>query len=147
MDTSANNKGIDAGDAVTVIGKAYISLAHIEYKADSIQTDGIFNMLLAEKKRIDQAENTIAKLAKPDSDYTKIKGKIRIYKIRYESLINAVYNLYYTDIGFCITNVSSYEEVVFYRDLALSRRKILILEKYKKLALDYVNDNYSAIHP
>lgn len=132
--------------AATVVAKINLNLAHIKYKADSIQINGIIDMLLTAKQRLEQAENTIANLAEGCSKYTKIKEEIRINRIKYKYLIDAVNNRYYTDIGFHIHDATNYEEIINLRNFIKSRRRVLILEKYIKLAQDYLNNNYYDIH-
>ena len=64
----------------TAIAKLNLELSHVEMKADSIQIDGIFNMLVSEKQKLEEAENTLSNLVKGSRDYIKQKEDVKIYR-------------------------------------------------------------------
>ena len=74
----------------TAIAKINLELCHIEMKADSIQINGIINMLVSEKQELEETERTLSTLAKGSRDYIKQKENIKIDRIKYEYLINTV---------------------------------------------------------
>ena len=123
----------------TAIAKTNLELCHIELKADSIQINGIINMLVSEKQKLEEAEKALSKLVKGSRNYIKQQEDIKIYRIKFEYLINTVNQRYAGVVGFCITDVTSFDELGSLRDLIVSRRRVSLLKKYKQLSLDYVN--------
>ena len=123
----------------TAIAKINIELCHIEMKADSIQIDGIINMLVSEKHKLEEAEKKLSTLAKGSRDYIKQKEIVKIDRIKYEYLINTVNQRYAAVVGFYISDVTSFDELSALRDLIVSRRRVSLLNKYKQLSYDYVN--------
>ena len=113
----------------TTIAQINIELYRIESKADSIQINGIIDMLVSEKKKLDNGSR----------DYIKKKEDIKLYKIKYEYLINTVNQRYADDVGFHISDVVSYDEVNNLRKLIASCRRRLILNKYKQMTYDYID--------
>ena len=106
----------------TAIAKLNLEMSHIEMEADSMQVNGIMKMLIDQKQK------------------SKNAGKID--KIKYEYLIKIVNQRYAGDVGFHISDVTSYGELNSLRDLIISRRRLSILKKYKKLSIDYVDSKY-----
>lgn len=123
----------------TAIAKINLELSHIEMKADSIQINGIINMLVSEKQKLEEAERTLSNLAKGSRDYIKQNENINIVRIKYEYLINTVNERYAAIAGLYISNVSSLGELNALRGVIVSRRRLAILKKYKQLSYDYIN--------
>lgn len=123
----------------TTIAQINIELYRIESKADSIQINGIIDMLVSEKKKLDNSEKALSKLINGSRDYIKKKEDIKLYKIKYEYLINTVNQRYADDVGFHISDVVSYDEVNNLRKLIASCRRRLILNKYKQMTYDYID--------
>lgn len=123
----------------TAIANINIELCHIEMKADSIQIDGIINMLVSEKHKLEEAEKTLSTLAKGSHDYIKQKENVEIDRIKYEYLINTVNQRYAAVVGFHISDVTSFDELSALRGLITSRRRVSLLNKYKQLSYDYIN--------
>lgn len=123
----------------TAIAKTNLELCHIELNADSIQINGIINMLVSEKQKLEEAEKALSKLVKGSRNYIKQQEDIKIYRIKFEYLINTVNQRYAGVVGFRITDVTSFDELGSLRDLIVSRRRVSLLKKYKQLSLDYVN--------
>ena len=123
----------------TAIAKTNLELCHIEMKADSIQINGIINMLVSEKQKLKEAEKNLSTLAKGSRDYIKQKEIVKIDRIKYEYLINTVNQRYAAVVGFHISDVTSFDELSSLRDLIVSRRRVSLLNKYKQLSYDYVN--------
>ncbi len=123
----------------TTIAKINLELCHIEMKADSIQINGIINMLVSEKQELEETERTLSTLAKGSRDYIKQKENIKIDRIKYEYLINTVNQRYAAVVGFHISDVTSFDVLSALRELIISRRRVSLLNKYKQLSYDYVN--------
>ena len=123
----------------TAIAKINLELCHIEVKADSIQINGIINMLVSEKQELEETERTLSTLAKGSRDYIKQKENIKIDRIKYEYLINTVNQRYAAVVGFHISDVTSFDTLSALRELIISRRRVSHLNKYKQLSYDYVN--------
>jgi len=131
-------KGQTESDATT-IAKTNLELYRIELKADSIQISGIINMLVSEKQKVEEAENTLSHLIKGSIDYTKQKESLKTGRIKYEYLINTVNQRYAAVVGFHISDVTSLDELNSLRELIVSRRRVSLLNKYKQLSYDYIN--------
>ena len=52
----------------TAIAKINLELYHIELKSDSIQINGIIDMLVSEKQKLEKAEITLSNLVKGSRD-------------------------------------------------------------------------------
>lgn len=139
---SSGNTGTKTESEATAIAKINLELCHIEQKADSAQIYGIINMLVSEKKKLEEAENSLSNLAKESRNYIKCKEEIKVTKTKIEYLIDTVNERYAAIVGFRISDVTSFEELCNLRELITSTLKISLLKKYRQQALDYVNGKY-----
>lgn len=129
----------------TAIAKLNLALSHIEMDADSIQVNGIIDMLITQKQKTEKAEKALSSLVKASSSYNNQKESLRIERLKYEYLINTVNERYAAIVGFHISDVSSFETLRTLSELIVSKRRLSILNKYKQLSLDYVNSKYKGL--
>ena len=139
---SSGNAGTETESEATAIAKINLELCHIELKADSTQIYGIINMLVSEKKKLEEAENSLPNLAKGSRNYIKRKEEIKIYRTKIEYLINTINKRYAAIVGFLISDVTSFEELSNLQEFITSKRRVSLLKKYKQLSLDYFNGKY-----
>lgn len=139
---NSGSAGTETESEATAIAKINLELCHIELKADSTQIYGIINMLVSEKKKLEEAENSLPNLAKGSRNYIKRNEEIKIYRTKIEYLINTINKRYAAVVGFHISDVTSFEELSNLQELITARRRVSLLKKYKQLSLDYVNGKY-----
>lgn len=140
-----NNSGkakTETESEATAIARINLELCHVELKGDSIQIYGIINMLISEKKRLEEAEKKLSNLVKNSDNYIKCTEEIRISSTKIEYLINTVNKRYAAVVGFHISDITSFAELSNLRELITSRRRVSLLNKYKQLALDYINEKF-----
>lgn len=137
--SNSSNTRTEAESEATAIAKTSLELCHIELKADSIEIYGIINMLVSEKKKLEEAEHTLSNLVKGSRNYMKRREEIKNNRSKIEFLINTINKRYVSVIGFHISDVTSFDELNNLKELITSRRKVSLLKKYKQLTIDYVN--------
>lgn len=108
------------------------------------EVDKYFAPIFKAKQELDEAEKRVSLLKEGTNEYSLARRQVDSKREALLYLVENMNDKYYSIIGFHLSEVSSMDEYKVASDLVKSRLAGIILEKYKKLTLDYVNSKYGA---
>lgn len=118
--------------------------ASVETVIAQDEADKYFAPIFKAKQELDEAEKRVSQLKEGSNEYTLACRQADSKREALHFFVENMNDKYYSVIGFHISEVSSMDEYKSANNLVKSRLAGIILEKYEKMALDYVNSKHGA---